>query len=99
MRIRGEEHRALGNLLPEDVKTGAVRLNVAAREKGGKSVITSDTVKELGVKGVREVVAGSYGDPTRAARLVAQKSAERVVSEVRSQGEGRGQKGEGRERG
>jgi hypothetical protein len=94
MRIRGEEHQALGNLLPDDVKTAAVRLNVASREKGGKSVITQACVKELGVKGVRKVLADSYGDPARAARLIVQRTAEHVVKEgVLNRG------GEGRERG
>jgi len=81
MQIRGEEHRALGDSLPADLKTEAVRLNVASREKGGESIITPDRVRELGEKGVREVLTDSHGDPTRAAGLVAQKTAERVVSE------------------
>lgn len=81
MQIRGEEHRALGDSLPADLKTEAVRLNVASREKGGQSIITPDRVRELGEKGVREVLTDSHGDPSRAARLVAQRTAERVVSE------------------
>jgi len=88
MQIRGEEHRTLGDSLPADLKTEAVRLNVASREKGGESIITPDRVRELGEKGVREVITDSRGDPTRAARLVAEKAAERVVEGARPERDG-----------
>jgi hypothetical protein len=94
MKIRSEEHRALRGLLPDDVRSGAVRLNVAARERGGESVITPARVAALGEGGVRKVVADSHGDPARAARLVAQHAGERIVNVAR----GDKDRGDGRER-
>lgn len=79
MRLRSEEHRALGDTLPSDLKAEAVRLNVASRERGGESVITQARAKELGEQGVRDVVAQSQGDPQRAARLIAEQ--QRLVRE------------------
>jgi len=83
MQIRSEEHRALRDVLPDDVRAGAVRLNVAAREGGGASVITPSRARELGGEGVKKLVVESAGDPSRAARLLAQRAAERVVSVAR----------------
>jgi hypothetical protein len=79
MVMRGEEHRSLGGMLPDDLKGDAVRLNVAARESGGESVITPDTVRALGEDGVRDVVTKSFGDPERAALLVAEKVADKAM--------------------
>jgi hypothetical protein len=77
MRVRREEHHALRDVLPDDVKAEAVRLNVASRERGGESVITPARVRELGEKDVRRLVSESRGDPQRASLLIEQRMAER----------------------
>ena len=82
MVMRGEEHRSLSGMLPDDLKGDAVRLNVAARESGGSSVITPEVVRSLGEDGVRDVVAQSGGQPPAAALLVAEKVAEKAGEKV-----------------
>jgi hypothetical protein len=82
MVMRGEEHRALSGTLPDDLKSDAVRLNVASRESGGPSVITPDVVSELGESGVRDVVTKSFGDPEAAMLLIAEKVADKIVDKA-----------------
>jgi hypothetical protein len=81
MRIRSEEHRALRGLLPDDVRGEAVRLNTAARERGGESVITPERVRNLGESGVRDVVREAKGDPARAEQRL--RDLERVAERAR----------------
>lgn len=84
MRIRGEEHRALRDLLPADVRDEAIRLNAAAREEGRASVITPDRVRELGQDRVRDVLRESAGDSARAEQRI--RELERIAEKVREDG-------------
>jgi hypothetical protein len=68
MRIRDEEHQALRGVLPPDVMARALRLNVASREGGGGRVVTAALVGQLGVEGIRNVVA--LPDPKQAALAI-----------------------------
>src|SRR5262249_54247025 len=68
MRIRDEEHQALEGLLPPDLASKALRLNVAAREAGQARVVTADAVYQLGAEGIRRVVG--LADPKAAALAI-----------------------------
>ena len=69
MLIRDEEHQALQGVLPPELMARAVRLNVASREGGGGRVVTAARVGQLGVEGIRKVVA--MPDPKQAALAIA----------------------------
>ncbi len=77
MRIREEEHQALAGLLPPDLMTPAVRLNVASRERGGERLVTPARLNQLGVEGIRRVVGIS--DPKQAALTLARALLSRTV--------------------
>ena len=80
IRIRDEEHQALRGVLPSDLMARAVRLNVASRERGGGRVVTVARVGQLGVEGIRKVLA--VADPKQAALAIARA----LVSRVRDRG-------------
>jgi len=69
MKIRDEEHRALEGVLPPDLVNPAVRLNVISRELGAQRVVTPAHVDQIGVEGIRSVVA--WRDPKQAALALA----------------------------
>jgi hypothetical protein len=77
MRIRDEEHQALQGVLPPDLMARAVRLNVASREEGGGRVVTAARVGQLGIEGIRKVVA--MPDPKEAALAIARALVSRAM--------------------
>lgn len=77
MRIRDEEHQALQGVLPPDLMAPAVRLNVASREGGGGRIVTAPRVEQLGVEGIRKVVA--MPDPKQAVLAIARALVSRAL--------------------
>jgi hypothetical protein len=77
MRIHDEEHQALQGVLPPDLMARAVRLNVTSRERGGGRVVTAACVGQLGVEGIRKVVA--MPDPKQAAFAIARALVSRAL--------------------